>query len=56
MIDKGKRPGGNVPLVCQLGSWTTRGIADLVHVLAILRILPILASHDILPSNPLSTL
>jgi hypothetical protein len=53
MIDRGKRPGGNVPLVYQLGSWVTRVIADLVHVLAILRILPILAFHDILPLNPL---
>ena len=53
MIDKGKRPGGNVPLVCQLGSWTTRGIADLVHVLAILHTPPTQAFHDILPLNPL---
>jgi hypothetical protein len=56
MTDKGKRPGGSVPLSCQLGSWTARVIADLVHVLAIPRILPILAFHDILPLNPLSTL
>jgi hypothetical protein len=56
MIDKEKRPGGNVPLVCQLGSWTTRGIADLVHVLSILHTLPILAFRGILPLNPLSTL
>jgi hypothetical protein len=53
MIDKGKRPAGNVPLVCQLGLWTTRGIADLFLVRAILRIPPILAFHDILPLNPL---
>jgi hypothetical protein len=53
MTDKGKRPGGNVPLVYQLGSWFTKEKADLVHVLAILRILPILASRDILPLNPL---
>jgi hypothetical protein len=53
MIDKGKRPGGNVPLVCQLGSWITEETADLVHVLAILRTPPILAFHGILPLNPL---
>lgn len=53
MIDKGKRPGGNVPLVCQLGSWFTKETADLVHVLAIPRIPPILASRDIPPLNPL---
>jgi len=56
MIDKGKRPGGNVPLVCQLRSLTPILKADLVHVLAILRIPPILASRGILPSNLLSAL
>jgi len=56
MIGKGKRPAGNVPLICQLLPRITGGTADLVHVLAILHTLPILASHDILPLNPLSAL
>jgi hypothetical protein len=56
MIDKGTRPGGSVPLLYQLGPWTTRVTADLVHVLSIPRILPTLVSHDILPLIPLSIL
>jgi len=53
MIDKGKRPGDNVPLFCQLLPRITRGIADLARVLAILRIPPILASRGIPPLSPL---
>jgi len=56
MIDRGKRPGGSAQLVCQLSRSIPGGTADLVLVLSILRIPPILASHDTLLSNPLSTL